>query len=142
VLSLAGAYAKEEVCRTLVVHISNAPKLHAYAARQAFRSLQEHQKYTNLLLLTTTAWLLGETPPPSPPAANLGSCVLYSEELVESPVCKHMFVSTAMRQHHHLSLPASRIGKRPLHPHQNLSTALPPGHTRETGNPAPRTPAR
>jgi len=64
VLSQAGAYAKEEVCRTLVVHISNAPKLHAYAARQAFRSLQEHQKDTNLLLLTTTAWLLGDPPAP------------------------------------------------------------------------------
>ena len=55
----AGAHAKEEVCRTLVVHISNAPNLHAYAGRQAFKALKENQGQVSLLLLTTTAWLLG-----------------------------------------------------------------------------------
>ena len=59
VLAQAGAHAKEEVCRTLVVHISNAPNLHAYAGRQAYKALQENQGQASLLLLTTTAWLLG-----------------------------------------------------------------------------------
>ena len=92
VLSVAGAYAKEEVCRTLVVHISNAPKLHAYAARQAFHCLQEHQKDANLLLLTTTAWLLGRilSPPPLPPGATPGLlqwfllCLWWAKEVLQN----------------------------------------------------------
>lgn len=43
----------------MVVHISNAPNLHAYAGRQAYTALMENQGQLSLLLLTTTAWLLG-----------------------------------------------------------------------------------
>lgn len=56
----AGAYAKEEVCRTLVVLISNEPKLHAYAARQSYRALQAGSQDASLLLTTTATWFLGE----------------------------------------------------------------------------------
>lgn len=56
---LAGAYAKEEVCRTLVVLVSNESSLHAYSARQAARALQATQEDASLLLLTTAAWFIG-----------------------------------------------------------------------------------
>ena len=65
-LHQAGAYAKEEVCRTLVVLISNEPKLHAYAARQSFRVLQMDAKDASLLLMVTTTWFLGEPKAPKP----------------------------------------------------------------------------
>lgn len=70
----AGAYAKEEVCRTLVVLISNEPKLHAYAARQSFRSLQSDAKNASLLLMLTTTWFLG-TPSASAASASTASAM-------------------------------------------------------------------
>ena len=63
VLVQAGAYAKEEVCRTLVVLISNEAPLHGYAARQSFRALQNSPDEASLLLQTTATWFLGVTFP-------------------------------------------------------------------------------
>lgn len=58
-LVIAGAHAKGEVCRTLVVLISNEPKLQAYAARQSYRALKDNLSGSSLLLTTLTAWFLG-----------------------------------------------------------------------------------
>ena len=63
VLVQAGAYAKEEVCRTLVVLVSNEAPLHGYAARQSFRALQNSSDGASLLLQTTATWFLGATFP-------------------------------------------------------------------------------
>ena len=58
----AGAYVKEEVCRALIVLISNAPELHGYTARSMYRALKDsaHQAELTLSLVTSTCWFLGE----------------------------------------------------------------------------------
>ncbi|KAK9814370.1 hypothetical protein WJX72_004689 [[Myrmecia] bisecta] len=60
VLVQAGAYVKEEVCRALVVLITNAPELHAYVARSMYRALKAHQEQAELMLVITATWFLGE----------------------------------------------------------------------------------
>lgn len=57
----AGAYVKEEVCRALIVLISNAPELHGYTARAMYRALKTSidQADLNLSLVTSTCWFLG-----------------------------------------------------------------------------------
>lgn len=58
----AGAYVKEEVCRALIVLISNAPELHGYTARSMYRALKDSadQAELTLSLVTSTCWFLGE----------------------------------------------------------------------------------
>lgn len=62
VMLQAGAYVKEEVCRALIVLISNAPELHAYAARCMYKALKSSLDQVDipLSLITCTAWFLGE----------------------------------------------------------------------------------
>lgn len=62
VMQQAGAYVKEEVCRALIVLISNAPELHGYTARSMYRALKDsaHQAELTLSLVTSTCWFLGE----------------------------------------------------------------------------------
>ena len=62
VMQLAGAFVKEEVCRALIVLISNAPELHGYAARSMYRALKASmdQADLNLSLVTSTCWFLGK----------------------------------------------------------------------------------
>ena len=57
----AGAYVKEEVCRALIVLISNAPELHGYAARCMYQALKSSldQADIPLSLVTCTSWFLG-----------------------------------------------------------------------------------
>lgn len=56
----AGGTVKEEVCRSLVVLLTNAPELHGYAARAFFRALRDAPaRPPPLLLATTAAWFLG-----------------------------------------------------------------------------------
>ena len=57
----AGDHVKEEVCRALIVLISNAPELHAYAARSMYRALKTSIDHAdlNLSLVTSTCWFLG-----------------------------------------------------------------------------------
>ncbi|KAJ9510964.1 hypothetical protein QJQ45_027811 [Haematococcus lacustris] len=43
VMTQAGAHVKEEVCRALIVLITNAPELHAYSARAMYRNLHAYQ---------------------------------------------------------------------------------------------------
>lgn len=61
VMQQAGAYVKEEVCRALIVLISNAPELHGYAARSMYRALKTSidDAGLNLSLVTSTCWFLG-----------------------------------------------------------------------------------
>lgn len=69
VMQQAGAYVKEEVCRALIVLISNAPELHGYAARSMYRALKDSvdQAELTLSLVTSTCWFLGMAPYPCPP---------------------------------------------------------------------------
>ena len=62
VMQQAGAHVKEEVCRALIVLISNAPELHGYAARTMYRALKESigQADLSLSLVTSTCWFLGQ----------------------------------------------------------------------------------
>ncbi|DBA70499.1 TPA: hypothetical protein ACH3X2_011900 [Trebouxia sp. C0005] len=62
VMQQAGAYVKEEVCRALIVLISNAPELHGYTARAMYRALKDSadQAELPLSLVTSTCWFLGE----------------------------------------------------------------------------------
>ena len=62
VMQQAGAYVKEEVCRALIVLISNAPELHGYTARSMYRALKDSadQAELTLSLVTSTCWFLGE----------------------------------------------------------------------------------
>ena len=60
VLVQAGGTVKEEVCRSLVVLLTNAPDLHGYAARAFFRALRDAPaRPPPVLLATTAAWFLG-----------------------------------------------------------------------------------
>ena len=67
VMQQAGAYVKEEVCRALIVLISNAPELHGYTARCMYRALKDSadQAELTLSLVTSTCWFLGELAHPS-----------------------------------------------------------------------------
>lgn len=60
VMSQAGPYVKEEVCRALVVLVSNAAELHAYAARRMFAAAREKLDTAAPSLLTTALWTVGE----------------------------------------------------------------------------------
>ena len=62
VMQQAGSHVKEEVCRALIVLISNAPELHGYAARAMYRALKESiaQAELSLSLVTCTCWFLGK----------------------------------------------------------------------------------
>ena len=61
----AGAHVKEEVCRALIVLISNAPELHGYAARSMYQALKTSvdQAELPLSLVTCTCWFLGQPLP-------------------------------------------------------------------------------
>ena len=59
VMVQAGAHVKEEVCRALVVLVSNAPELHAYAVRQMYTALKTNREQLALSLLMVTTWFLG-----------------------------------------------------------------------------------
>ena len=73
VIVQAGAYVKEEVCRALVVLVSNAPELHAYAARLAMQFLKQHRETASHSLLITSTWFLG-IPSPFKLLPNVYSC--------------------------------------------------------------------
>ncbi len=59
VMTQAGGDVKEEVWRAFIVLLTNAPELHAYAARSLFRSLREHLASAELSLLATATWYIG-----------------------------------------------------------------------------------
>ena len=55
----AGAHVKDEVCRALVVLLSNAPELHGYVARSVYRALHDAGDDAAPSLITFSAWFLG-----------------------------------------------------------------------------------
>lgn len=73
VLVQAGAYVKEEVVRALIVLITNAPELHAYAARSAFRALTSNFNTAAPSLCEACLWCIGEFGEMLPP----GVCRVY-----------------------------------------------------------------
>lgn len=54
----AGNNVEEDVCRSLVVLISNAPELHGYAVRSFYRAFQDWRGQDGLALVTV--WCIGE----------------------------------------------------------------------------------
>jgi hypothetical protein len=52
---------KEESSRALVVLVTNAPALHAYAVRQMYAALQDHADAEFSLLMVAT-WIVGGWP--------------------------------------------------------------------------------
>mmetsp|Transcript_34996 Transcript_34996/g.77859 ORF Transcript_34996/g.77859 Transcript_34996/m.77859 type:complete len:861 (-) Transcript_34996:442-3024(-) len=60
VMTQAGAFVKEEVCRTLVVLITNTPELHGYAVRSMYRNLHAYQDVCERSLAITALWCIGE----------------------------------------------------------------------------------
>ncbi|CAL8470618.1 g10160 [Coccomyxa elongata] len=60
VMTQAGGNVKEEVWRAFIVLLTNAPELHAYAARSLFRALRDNLAHAELSLLATATWYIGE----------------------------------------------------------------------------------
>eukprot|EP00877_Chromochloris_zofingiensis_P004784 jgi/Chrzof1/14306/Cz08g32120.t1 len=83
VLVQAGAYVKEEVVRALIVLITNAPELHAYAARSAFRALTSNFNTAAPSLCEACLWCIGEFGEMLPPGAG-GSLLEGEPHLVVS----------------------------------------------------------
>jgi hypothetical protein len=50
---------KEEVWKSFIVLLTNAPELHAYAARALFRALRQHLETAQTSLLATATWYSG-----------------------------------------------------------------------------------
>jgi hypothetical protein len=75
VMSQAGPYVKEEVCRALVVLVTNAAELHAYAARRMFAAARERLDSAAPSLLTTALWTVGEFGEMLLPGGRLAGCL-------------------------------------------------------------------
>lgn len=58
-MTQAGGDVKEEVWRAFIVLLTNAPELHAYAARSLFRALRDNLAHAELSLLATATWYIG-----------------------------------------------------------------------------------
>lgn len=50
---------KEGVWKSFIVLLTNAPELHAYAARALFRALRQHVETAQTSLLATATWYTG-----------------------------------------------------------------------------------
>lgn len=59
VMTQAGGDVKEEVWRAFIVLLTNAPELHAYAARSLYRALRDNLAAAELSLLATATWYIG-----------------------------------------------------------------------------------
>lgn len=60
VMTQAGGDVKEEVWKSFIVLLTNAPELHTYAARALFRALRQHLDAAQPSLLATATWYTGE----------------------------------------------------------------------------------
>ena len=58
-MTQAGGDVKEEVWKSFIVLLTNAPELHAYAARALFRALRQHVETAQTSLLATATWYTG-----------------------------------------------------------------------------------
>ncbi len=63
VMTQAGGDVKEEVWKSFIVLLTNAPELHAYAARALFRALRQHLETAQTSLLATATWYTGTCTP-------------------------------------------------------------------------------
>ena len=59
VMTQAGGDVKEGVWKSFIVLLTNAPELHAYAARALFRALRQHAETAQTSLLATSSWYTG-----------------------------------------------------------------------------------
>ena len=56
----AGEDVKDEVWKSFIVLLTNAPELHPYAARCLFRALRQHVATAQTSPLATATWYTGE----------------------------------------------------------------------------------
>ncbi len=61
-MTQAGAVVKEEVVRALIVLITNAPDLHAYAARAFYSALKGDPDAAEFALVMASTWIIGAAP--------------------------------------------------------------------------------
>ena len=88
-MTQAGEDVKEEVWKSFIVLLTNAPELHAYAARCLFRALQQHAETAQTSLLATATWYTGERTHECPTIREArGYCVATQE--IQS-LCFHVF---------------------------------------------------
>ena len=80
VMTQAGEDVREEVWKSFIVLLTNAPELHAYAARCLYRALRQHVATAQTSLLATATWYTGERPP--------GRSALREAERCPVPVLK------------------------------------------------------
>ena len=59
ILVQAGASVKEDVCRSLLVLLTNAPELHPYVTRQLYSALADGAANAELSLIMVAVWWLG-----------------------------------------------------------------------------------
>ncbi|GLI68027.1 hypothetical protein VaNZ11_012350 [Volvox africanus] len=60
VMIQAGAYVKDEVARTMLVHLTSTPDLQAYATRAFYRALVSNVDGAAPTLLRAAVWVIGE----------------------------------------------------------------------------------
>ena len=63
VMMQAGGDVKEEVWRACIVLLTNAPELHAYAARRLYAALRDSLPSAQLSLVATATWYIGAPTP-------------------------------------------------------------------------------
>lgn len=98
VMSQAGTLVKEQVVRALVVLVTNAPELHAYAARSAARALQRTGAAAETSLLTWALWTVGEFGEALPGPGAAGGLLEGEEPLPLSEADVVALVEGALRR--------------------------------------------
>ena len=60
ILIQAGQHVKDEVCRSFVVLVTNAPSLQPYTVRALYKALKDNVRFGRVSLITTACWCMGE----------------------------------------------------------------------------------
>ena len=116
VLSKAGEYVPDEVCRRLIVTISNATELQGYSVRSFFRLLQSEGKAASQQLMCVAIWNIGEfgemilnhqdeLPDEDPMTVTEMEVIDLLETLYQDPLC-----SSVTRQY--LSVALAKLASR------------------------------
>ena len=71
-LDTAGAYVAPDVCRGLLILVTNTPRLHGYATRALFRMAAAHGERLEHSVATCAVWCIGE-------ARRVAFCRLLSD---------------------------------------------------------------
>ena len=77
VMTQAGGDVKEGVWKSFIVLLTNAPELHAYAARRLYAALRDSLPSAQLSLVATATWYIGAPTP--------AVCILPLWLLMSSP---------------------------------------------------------